>query len=158
MSAAALLTDLDAAGVRLARAGDDLHFETRPGVSIAPYREQITAHKPALLATLRQRELDAEVALLEHGWAWLEAHPDDPRHAAFEARWIERLQRYERSSTEAISGGHEPLPRQGVVQASSPPAGWDGALPEACGWPKTCCLLGPCPRSAVGRPCRLDGA
>jgi hypothetical protein len=48
----ALLADLDAAGVHLTRAGDDLRYRTRPGVSIAPFREQIAANKPALLALL----------------------------------------------------------------------------------------------------------
>ena len=52
MSAAALLVELEAVGVRLSLAGDDLHYQTRPGVSIAPYRAQIAAYKPALLAEL----------------------------------------------------------------------------------------------------------
>jgi hypothetical protein len=98
MSAAALLAELDAAGVRLSLAGDDLHFQTRPGVSIAPYREQITANKPALLAALG-----------------------------------------------------------GPVVATVPPVGWDGTLPDACGWPHLCGSLGPCPRHLHGGPCRRDG-
>ncbi len=57
MSAAALLVELEAAGVRLSLAGDDLRFQTRPGVRIAPFREQIAAHKPALLAELLQRQI-----------------------------------------------------------------------------------------------------
>lgn len=141
MSAAALLAELDAEGVRLSLAGDDLHFETRPGVSIATYREQITAHKPALLAALRQRELDAEVALLERGWAWLEAHPDDPKHDEFEARWIERLRQYERSYSEAVSGGREPMPRRtgtdfGRSPGSTTPSSPEGLTGEPTG-PKT---------------------
>ena len=52
MSAAALLAELDAAGVRLSLADDGLRFQTRLGVCIAPYRDQITAHKPALVAEL----------------------------------------------------------------------------------------------------------
>jgi hypothetical protein len=56
MSAGALVDALASAGVRLSLADDGLHYQTRPGVSIAPYREQITEHKPALLAELRLRE------------------------------------------------------------------------------------------------------
>jgi hypothetical protein len=52
VSAPALLAELEATGVRLSLAGDDLRYRTQPGVSIGPYREQITAHKPALLALL----------------------------------------------------------------------------------------------------------
>jgi len=55
VSAAALLAELEAAGVRLSLAGDDLRFQTRPGVSITPHRERITPHKSALLALLRKR-------------------------------------------------------------------------------------------------------
>ena len=63
MSAAALLAELEAAGVRLSLAGDDLRFQTRPGVSIAPYRESIAASKPALLAELRWRNELAAMGL-----------------------------------------------------------------------------------------------
>jgi len=52
VSAHALLAELRAAGAQLSLAGDDLRFQTRPGVSIAPYRERIAAHKPALVALL----------------------------------------------------------------------------------------------------------
>jgi hypothetical protein len=59
MSARVLLDELDAAGVRLFLAADDLRYQTRPGVSIAPYRERITAEKPALMAELlKQRIID----------------------------------------------------------------------------------------------------
>jgi hypothetical protein len=61
VSAAGLLTELEAAGVRLTLAGDGLRFQTRPGVSIAPYRERITARKPALLVELLQRRIVAAV-------------------------------------------------------------------------------------------------
>jgi hypothetical protein len=57
MSAAALLMELEAAGVRLSLAGDDLRFQTRADVRIAPYRERITAHKSALLAELLKAEI-----------------------------------------------------------------------------------------------------
>jgi hypothetical protein len=159
MSASALLAELDAAGVHLALAGDDLRFRTQPGVSVARYRERITAYKPALLAAVRQRELAAEAALLERGWTWLEAHPDDPRHEAFEARWIERLQQYERSYAEAVSTEPNPSPawagvHVGPVEATIPAPDWDGTLPEECGWPNTCGVLGPCPRSLAGGRCQ----
>jgi hypothetical protein len=46
------LDALATAGVSLTRAGDHLRYQTRPGVSISPYREQITTHKSALLTLL----------------------------------------------------------------------------------------------------------
>ena len=61
MNAAALLAELDAVGVRLSLAGDDLHYQTRPGVRIAPYRERIQESKPAILRELLQREIVATV-------------------------------------------------------------------------------------------------
>jgi hypothetical protein len=61
VSAAALLAELEAAGVRLSLAGDALRFQTRPGVAIAPYRERITANKPALLAELLKARIIAAV-------------------------------------------------------------------------------------------------
>ncbi len=155
-AASTLLSELDAAGITLMADGEDLRFRTPSDVSIKPFVIRIKAHKPELLATVRQRELNAEVALLERGWAWLEANPNDPRYEAFEARWVERLQRYERSYSEAVSGGHEPAPPQRLVEVTFPPATWDGTLPEECDWPKTCGVLGPCPRSLAGGPCRLD--
>ena len=59
MNARELLVELDAAGVTLARDGDNLRFETRPGVSINPHRERIITNKPALLAALTS--LDTEI-------------------------------------------------------------------------------------------------
>jgi hypothetical protein len=56
VSGPALLVELEAAGVRLSLVGDDLQFQTRPGVSIAPYREHIMAAKPVLVAALRARQ------------------------------------------------------------------------------------------------------
>ena len=47
-----LLAELTSAGLSLTHSGDDLHYRTRPGVRIAPYREQIITHKPALLTLL----------------------------------------------------------------------------------------------------------
>ena len=100
MSAAALLSELDAAGLHLSLAGDGLCVQARPGVSIAPYRERIAAHKPALVVRLRARQ---------------------------------------------------------PVTPTVPPAGWDGSLPAACGWPHLCRTLGPCPRHLRGGPCLIDG-
>ena len=56
MSAGALVDELAAAGVRLSLAGDDLRYQTKPGVSIAPSREQIVTNKPALIALLRLQD------------------------------------------------------------------------------------------------------
>ena len=77
MSAAALLTDLEAAGVRLSLAGDDLRCQTRYGVSIAPYREQIAAHKSALLAELLKARIIAAV----------DVEPADFDRAEYERLW-----------------------------------------------------------------------
>ena len=43
------------------------------------------------------------------------------------------------------------------VEASKPPADWDGSLPDSCGWRSLCQVLGPCPRYLTGGPCRRDG-
>jgi len=59
VNAATLLADLQATGITLTRTGDRLHYRTRPGVSIAPYREHIAANKPALFRELVQREIVA---------------------------------------------------------------------------------------------------
>jgi hypothetical protein len=56
VNAAALLDELTAAGVSLTRSGDDLHYRTHPGVSIAPYCDQIITYKPALLTLLALQE------------------------------------------------------------------------------------------------------
>jgi hypothetical protein len=64
MSTRALLADLEAAGVHLTRVGDDLRYETRPGVPIAPYRERILANKPALLSILGNDVQPAASALV----------------------------------------------------------------------------------------------
>ena len=80
MSAAALLAELEAAGVRLSLAGNDLRFQTRPGVSIAPYRDRISAHKPALLVELLQRRI-IEAVKIEP------ADFDRAEYNRFWARW-----------------------------------------------------------------------
>src|SRR5215218_7349778 len=63
MSIVALLAQLADAGVTLTQNGDRLHYQTRPGVSIAPYRERIQEAKPALLALLREQEAIAALGL-----------------------------------------------------------------------------------------------
>jgi hypothetical protein len=55
VSAAAFLAKLVAAGITLTWNGDHFHYMTRPRVSIAPYRERLTANKPAQLAALQAR-------------------------------------------------------------------------------------------------------
>jgi hypothetical protein len=59
VNAPALLREFDAAGVRLSLKGEDLRVQTRPGVSIEPFRERIITNKPALLAALTL--LDTEI-------------------------------------------------------------------------------------------------
>ena len=56
MTPSALLAELEAAGVRLSLAGNDLRCQTRAGVSIAPHRGTIRQHKAALVTELRLRE------------------------------------------------------------------------------------------------------
>jgi hypothetical protein len=77
VSAAALLAELEAAGVRLSLAGDALQFQTRPGVSIAPYRECITANRPALLAELLKARIIEAVT----------AEPADFDRAEYDRLW-----------------------------------------------------------------------
>jgi hypothetical protein len=61
VSAAALLAEFEAAGVRLSLAGDALHFQTRPGVGIASFAEYITTNKRDLVMELLQRQIVAAV-------------------------------------------------------------------------------------------------
>jgi hypothetical protein len=56
---AALLDELDAAGVRLSLDGVHLRYQTQPGISITPHTERITAHKSALHRELLQRQIVA---------------------------------------------------------------------------------------------------
>jgi hypothetical protein len=57
VSASELFAELEAAGVRLTRAGDNLRFQTRFGISIAPFQDRIREGKPVLLRDLLQREI-----------------------------------------------------------------------------------------------------
>jgi hypothetical protein len=59
MSVPTLLAELDAAGIHLRRAGEDLLAEVPPGASLDPYRERIRTSKRALLAELLRGEIVA---------------------------------------------------------------------------------------------------
>jgi hypothetical protein len=78
MSGAMLLAELDAAGVRLSLVGADLRVQTRPGVSIAPYREHIRERKPALLRELLQRRITEA----------LNVEPEHFDRPAYDALWV----------------------------------------------------------------------
>jgi hypothetical protein len=43
------------------------------------------------------------------------------------------------------------------VAASTPPAGWNGTLPDNCAWRTLCEMLGPCPRHQADGLCRTKG-
>ena len=75
-----MLAELEAAGVRLSLAGDGLHFQTRPGVGIAPYRERIAASKPALLAELLKAAIMAALNVEPE-------HFDRPAYERLMAHW-----------------------------------------------------------------------
>jgi hypothetical protein len=132
MSARTLLAELEAAGMRLSLAGDDLRFQTRPGVSIAPYRERILANKPALLATLRQHE----AATL----------PGTPRKSGRPTPGEAAAQGLDPTLEWAYG---DPAP----VAATRPPAGWRGVLCDGCQWPELCRMLGPRGPHLPGGPC-----
>jgi hypothetical protein len=63
MSIAALLDELDAAGIRLHAGGDTLRAEIPPSASLDPFRDRIRAVKPALLDELRSRKEPAALRL-----------------------------------------------------------------------------------------------
>jgi hypothetical protein len=114
VNAVALLAHLETAGVQVSRDGDNLRVRGKPGVSLAPYLEQIRKLKPKLLGVL------------------LPDQPDPP----------------------ALIWMHV---SQEEVDASKPPADWDGYLPDSCGWRSFCQVLGPCPRHLAGGTCQFDG-
>ena len=41
------------------------------------------------------------------------------------------------------------------VEASRPPADWDGVVPDGCRWPGLCQTLGPCPHHLSHASCRI---
>ena len=70
---AELLIELEQAGIRLSRSGDSLRYQTRPSVSIAPFREQIIEHKSELIAALIERETVPTVRL-NAARKWVSVH------------------------------------------------------------------------------------
>jgi hypothetical protein len=63
MSIAALLHELEAAGIRLHAGGDTLCAEIAPSASLDPFRDRIRAVKPALLDELQSRKEPAALGL-----------------------------------------------------------------------------------------------
>jgi hypothetical protein len=135
MNAATLLAELATAGITLSRNGDRVHYLTRPGISIAPYRDRITAHKPALLDTLRRREA-----------ATLPSTPRGSSQITSVGSTTPRI-----DSTLECAPGY-----RGPVEATRPPIDWDGAVPTSCGAPKACQVLGPCPHFVEYGACWKD--
>jgi hypothetical protein len=78
MSAVALLAELEAVGIHLAREHDRLRVRGEPGVRLGPYLERITPHKPALLQALLQREIVAAVS----------AEPAEFNRDAYDRLWL----------------------------------------------------------------------
>jgi hypothetical protein len=54
-TAEALVAELEARGVRLEPRGDRLRYESPPGAMTAEHKAALAAHRPAVLALLRQR-------------------------------------------------------------------------------------------------------
>jgi hypothetical protein len=146
MNAAALLAELDAAGIRLGRDGTELVADVLPGVDVDAYQERIAAHKPALTEELLQREIEAAVTVepaefdrehYDHLWNhWHAHHP-------CETTCAEALG----PSAQSISIARE------SIEATRPPAGWDGQVCPGCQWPKFCSVLGPRGPHLPGGPC-----
>jgi hypothetical protein len=90
VSAAELLADLEAGGLAVTRIGDDLRVRAVPGVRLAPYRERVLEHKPALLTELLQQEIVAAVNV----------DPNDFDRVAYDHLWLPwRIQEGERNCT-----------------------------------------------------------
>jgi hypothetical protein len=108
MNAAALLAELEAAGVHLTRDGDRLRVRGNPDVDPTPYRERTQSSKPALLRALLAREVITGLTdQLETGWCWMRDHPHHPKHKAFLDRWTARLREYERTYAADRDNGDE---------------------------------------------------
>ncbi len=56
MTPTTLLADLQARGVRLYLAGDELRYKAKPGVMTPDLTAAVQPHKPALIAHLREEE------------------------------------------------------------------------------------------------------
>ena len=80
MNARDLLAELDAAGITVTREGDTLRVRGNPGVSLAPYGERLTAHKPALLAELLKVRIVAVLNVERECF-------DRPEYQRLLARW-----------------------------------------------------------------------
>lgn len=135
MSAAALLAELADAGIELVPEGEHLRVRGKPA-ALAPFRERIAANKPALLEALADRApvTHPSVTLLATQEATALGLPTT-------LAWVR-------------------VPR-GEVEASTPPAGWDGSLPDGCRWPQLCQTLGPCPfqrTCGMNRPSATENA
>ncbi len=144
MSAAGLLADFEAAGITLTRNGDRLHYQTRRGVRIAPYRARILQNKPAILVELLQREIMEAAAAMGSAF-------DRERFKALWRQWY-ALQGQEPTLV-AHPILHGVYVSRSPVPASAPPAGWDGTLCPGCRWPTLCVVLGPRGPHLPGGPC-----
>lgn len=76
MTAAALLAEARAAGIRLTVRGDRLRVESKPGAMSANMRARLAAGKPELVEVLR----DAEAAMHTHLLSLAEAEGVDAAH------------------------------------------------------------------------------
>ena len=140
MNVTALLAELDAAGIRLGRDGDDLVADVLPGAELDAYRERIQQNKPALVKELLQREI-VEAAAAVGG-----AFDRD----AYDALWVRWYTLRDQEHSQAPDDGHV---SRSPVTASTPPAGWDGALCDECEWQEFCHVLGPRGPHLPGGPC-----
>ena len=146
MSASALLIELLAAGVALSLKDEGIRVQTRPGVSIARFRERIAAHKPALIEELLQREIEAVVTV-------------EPE--AFDRQHYDQLWNHWRAlhppEVDATPGSEPSSQSISVardsIEASVPPPDWDGRLCIGCQWPEFCRVLGPRGPQLPGGPC-----
>ncbi len=92
MTAASVLLDLHALGVRLEAWGDRLHVDAPAGTLTPKFRETLAREKPALLEALRDPRRAAyrtwEGVMEEVAAAW-EAHAKEARAASKERAWID---------------------------------------------------------------------
>jgi hypothetical protein len=156
VTAAALLAKLDAAGVRLSLAEDDLRYQTRPGVSIEPYRDRISANKLALRSELLKAEICAALDVEPAAF-------DRPAYLRLMARWYATEAEVENGrlgeGSERFRQPRDAVRSAGNVRAGGPPT--DGftdpakPFPPGCGVPKICSILGSCPGYRATSICPL---
>jgi hypothetical protein len=137
MSAAALLAELEAAGVRITREGTNLRVCGNLGVDPTPYRERIRTHKPTLLIALREREATERHRTQVVG---NQLTPEEP--AAVD---LDPTQAWARVA-------------RGAVSATRPPVDWDGVVPAGCGAKLCCKMLGPCGHFAQHGRCWAEAS